>query len=704
MVDRHRFAFGTLLVLLVLVAYSSVFPAGFVWDDDVYVVENANLEDWAGLRRIWLEPQTSPQYYPLVFTSFWVEHQAFSTGPRPAHLVNIGLHALNALLLWAVLRRLGLPAAYVIALVFAVHPVHVESVAWITERKNVLSGFFYLASGLVYLSFALDRGSRTPPARRRLAGLYVAALVLFLCALLSKTVTATLPVALLLVLWWQREKVTKADVVAIVPFLALGLAMGLITAWLEVHHVGAMGEAWNLSPAERVVLAGRAIWFYARTLVWPHPLVFIYPKWSVDPQILLHYVPVAGVVAVVAAAWHARHQMGRGPLVGVLFFLVSLFPALGFFNVYPMRYSWVADHFQYLASIGVIALVVGAVDGAARRTRWPVLRVVAAAGAVAVLVPVAWQAGWKYRDLETLWLDTIAKNDTAWIAYSNLGNVRMQQERFAEARALFVQALRVKPDLAEAQNNLGTAWFRGGDLERAVEHHARAVALMPHYAEAHNNLGVDLVNQGKYAEALGHYDQALRIDPGYAMAHYNLANALTRLNRVAEAEAHYRDAIRLRKDFALAHYYLGLSLLAHGRKAEAGGHLDEAFRLMPDFALGRYEVGNALLGQGDAAGAAASYRRALEAKADYAEAHCNLGSALMKQGQTAEAIRHYREALRLKPRYAIAENNLGFALERLGSVDEALVHYEAALTIDPDYATARENLERLRASRASGRR
>lgn len=704
MIDRRTCALGALLVLLVLVAYSPVFSAGFIWDDDEYVVENGNLEDWEGLRRIWLEPRSSPQYYPLVFTSFWVERQAFGVDPGPIHATNVLLHAFNALLLWAVLRRLGLPSAYLIAVVFAVHPVHVESVAWITERKNVLSGTFYLASCLAYLAFALEGRAGTPASRARRPGLYAVALVLFLGALLSKTVTAMLPVALLLVLWWRRGRVRKADVVAIAPFLALGGLMGLTTAWLEVHHVGAAGEPWALSPVERVLLAGRAAWFYARTLVWPGPLAFIYPKWTIDTGSALHYVPALCTLAVIAVLWRARRGLGGGPLVAVLFFLVSLFPALGFLNVYPMRYAWVADHFQYLASIGVIALVVGSLDATTRQRVPQALRTAAAACLVLALALVARQAGHKYRDQETLWLDTIAKNDTAWIAYTNLGNLRVGQGRLAEARAWFDQALRVKPDLAEAHNNMGTAWFREGDVERAREHHARAVALMPQYAEAHNNLAVDLVGLGRPAEALRHYDEALRIDAGYAMAHYNLANLLSRQNRVAEAEAHYRKAIGLRRDFALAHYALGLSLLERGQKNEAVVHLDAAFRLRPDFSRGRYEVGNALLRQGDLDAAIASYSHAIEADPGYAEAHCNLGSTLMRQGRTTEAIGHYEEALRLQPRYAIAENNLGFALESLGRPDEARPHYEKALAIDPGYETAAENLKRVRPAIVRGRR
>jgi tetratricopeptide (TPR) repeat protein len=695
--DRHRLLFGSALVLLILVAYARVPAAGFIWDDDEYVADNRNLDDVEGLRRIWLDPGASPQYYPLVFTTFWLERRVFGLDPRAAHLVNIALHAVNALLLWAVLRRLALPGAYVAALVFALHPVHVESVAWITERKNVLSGAFYLASALAYLPFALPDGASR--SRTRLAVRYGAALLLFLFALLSKTVTATLPLALIVVTWAARGRVTRTDIARMAPLLVLGAAMGLSTAWLEMHHVGALGEPWQLSPVERLLLAGRAAWFYARSLVWPHPLMFIYPRWSIDPRNVMDYVPLAGVAAVLAAAWWARRSVGRWPVAGVTFFLVALFPALGFFNVYPMRYSWVADHFQYLASIGVIAGAIGVLSRLAAATRRPAIALAGAAGIVATLLPATHHATLKYRDAETLWLDTIAKNDSAWIAYNNLGNIRVSQGRYAEARALLANAVRLKPDLAEAHNNLGTALLHEGDVARAIDHHTRAVALNPAYAEAHSNLGVDHARLGRFPEALDHYARALRIDPGYAMAHYNLANLLVRLNRSAEAEEHYRQAVRIRNDLGMARFQLGRLLLDRGRWDEAEDHLTAAFQQMPAFARGYYEVANSLLRQGRAGDAIAYYARALGADPDYAEAHCNLGSALMQLGRRAEAVERYRTALRLQPRYALAANNLGFALESLGRVDEALDHYQAALEMDPAYAKASENLQRLRAAR-----
>ena len=388
----RRWLLALALVAVVAWVYRPVLSAGYIWDDDVYVAENGNLHGWQGLGRIWLSPGSSPQYYPLVFRSFWVERQVFGPSPLSHHLVNVGLHVANALLLWALLRRLNVRAAYFIAMVFAVHPVHLESVAWITERKNVLSALFFLAALGAYLRFALPsgeapvpKGAAVPDARRW----YVASLVLFLCALLSKTVTATFPAVALVILWWKQDKITARDVRRLAPFAAAGLLFGLATAWIEVHHVGALGDDWTLGPIERVLLSGRVAWFYAIKLVWPHPVMFVYPRWEVSAADPWQYVYPAATLAVVALLYLVRKRIGTAPLVAVGVFLLSLFPAMGFFNVYPMRFSYVADHFQYLPSIGVIALLAATGHWLLQRGGVEVMRVPLA---ILVVCALAWTA------------------------------------------------------------------------------------------------------------------------------------------------------------------------------------------------------------------------------------------------------------------------------------------------------------------------
>jgi protein O-mannosyl-transferase len=344
---RKEWWLGLLLLAVILLAYQPVWHAGFVWDDDNYVTKNRTLHDLSGLRQIWFDTKATPQYYPLVYTTFWVEYHVWKLNPLGYHIVNELLHALGAILLWRVLKRLELPGAWLAAAIFALHPVNVESVAWITERKNVLSGVFFFAAAWAYLRFAGETGSQK---RRR--GWWLAGLLLFVCALLSKTAACSLPVVLLLARWWKQKRLEWGDVLPLVPFFVVGLGLGLQTAWLEKHHVGAGGAEWSASFAERWLIAGRALWFYAGKLFWPVNLTFVYPRWQLDVGIWWQWLFPAGALATVATLWFGRKKFGGGPLAAILIFASTLFPILGFLNVYYMRYSFVADHFQYFAEIG----------------------------------------------------------------------------------------------------------------------------------------------------------------------------------------------------------------------------------------------------------------------------------------------------------------------------------------------------------------
>ena len=393
---------------LLFFAYSTAISGGFIWDDDDYVTENQTLRSMDGLRAIWLDPSATPQYYPLVHTTFWAEYQAWELWAPGYHIVNVLIHGLNALLLWRLLHRLQVPAAALVALVFAVHPVHVESVAWITERKNVLSGLFYLSAALCFLrywDFTREQGSDETRRWRW----FVAMHACFLCALLSKTVAATLPAALLVLVWWKRGGIRVRHVVELLPMFALGIGLGLLTVWLEKHQVGASGIDWELSFVDRCLIAGRAIAFYATKLVWPAELIFNYHRWEIDSSLAWQYAFPAIVIAVMIVLWALRNRIGRGPLAAVLFFAGTLFPALGFFDVYPMRFSFVADHFQYLASIGVITLIIASASLLFARLEQAWMGKLLAGCVVTLLVMQTFRQGMIYKDLEVLWRDTLDK-------------------------------------------------------------------------------------------------------------------------------------------------------------------------------------------------------------------------------------------------------------------------------------------------------
>jgi len=528
---------AAIILLATLSAYMPAIQGGFVWDDDVYVTNNATLRTVEGLRHIWLEPGATPQYYPLVFSTFWLEYRLWGLQPLGYHIVNVLLHVLAALLLWCVLHQLSLPGAWLAAAIFALHPVHVESVAWITERKNVLSGLFYLAATLAYFRFS-------PPGRessigRRAWGFYACAFAVYLCALLSKTATCSWPVAMLLVLWWKRDPLQKRDIVPLLPLFVIGLAMGVTTVWVERNLVGAEGVEWSLNMVERCFIAGRAVWFYLGKLIYPVSLSFIYPRWSMDTTQLSASMYLVAIVILLLVLRVLRHRIGKGPLVAALFFVGTLGPALGFFPVYFMRYTFVADHFQYLASIGPIALAATLLT---RAWRWPdrpasirIKRVRPWVGGslsvvlLMVLAAATWQRSGVYTNAETLWRDTLAKNPLAWMAHNNLGQMLWQQGKYEDAERHFAEYVKLRPGDPEAHNHLANALARRRNLEGAAFHYQEAIRLKPDQAQPYLNLGTVRDLQGQPAEAAEHYSAALRLAPEYAQARRNLARLLYRV-------------------------------------------------------------------------------------------------------------------------------------------------------------------------------
>ena len=566
MLSKRNWLLGLAIVLMTILVYLPAIQGGFVWDDDAYVTENQLLTSPKGLVRIWLEPLSTPQYYPLVFSSFWLEYQLWRLRPIGYHVVNVLLHATSALVLWLLLKRLCIPGAWLAAAVFALHPVHVESVAWVTERKNVLAGLFYLISALYLVRFfGLDREEQEQSSHSWY--LYVAALILFACALLSKTVTCSLPAAIILVLWWKRGRVIWREVVSLVPFILLGLAFGLLTVWVERHHVGATGSSWELSFLERCLIAGRALWFYAGKLVWPGELIFNYPHWRIDSSVWWQYVYPLGAIMMILVLWTFRQTIGRGPLVAVLFFCGTLFPALGFFNTYPMLFSYVADHFQYLASIGLIALAVGALTRIAliRPARLQQIGVCLGLGVLLLLGINTWHQSRIYTDQETLWRDTLEKNPDSWLAHNNLAAVLVKRGRFKQAIDHYYEVLRLRPDYAEAHNNLGGLLETQGRYMKAIAHYTEALRLDHDYAEAHNDLGALFMQLGMYDKAIGHISEALRLAPDYAEAHNNLGVLLMRQGMIRRAVGHYSEALRLKPNFTEARYNLEFALRKMGK-------------------------------------------------------------------------------------------------------------------------------------------
>jgi len=670
---------GGLIVLLVFLAYLPALRGGFIWDDDAYVTHNPTLHDLGGLQRIWFELGAVPQYYPMVHTTFWLEYHLWGLHPVGYHLINVLLHAAAAIFLWQVLLRLRIRGAWLAAVLFALHPVCVESVAWITERKNVLSAVFYFTAALAFLRFvALEE----PDGPNRLRWYwYLGALVLFMAALLSKTVTCTLPAALLLVCWWKKGRVQRGEILPLLPFFALGVGLGLITAWMEKFHVGAQGAEWSLTFADRCLIAGRALWFYAGRLVWPAHLTFIYPRWKIEPEVWWQWLFPVAAVGVVAGLWLARRRIGKGPLVAVLFFAGTLGPALGFVNVYPMRFSFVADHFQYLASVGLITLCA---VGLARMPR------VMPATLVVLLGALTWQQAGIYRNLETLWRDTLANNPDCWMAHNNLGKYLINEGRIEEAMEHYHKAIQINPNNPEGLTGLGIALAAKGRFDEEIENYRKAIQINPDFYGAPYNLGIALAARGQFDEAIENYYKAIQINPNSFNALNNLGNALAAKGRFDEAIKNYRQAIQINPNFSGALDNLGSALAAKGQ-------FDEAIE---------------------------NYRKAIQINSTRPETFSHMGMTLGQLGRTREAVAQYREALRLNPNLAVALNNLAWVLAtspddglrngteavRLGERACELTHYDEPLFIGtlaaayaesgrfPEAATTAEKAEQLATS------
>ncbi len=653
---------GCLIIAATLGAYWPALHGDFVFDDPYWTtgVEKL-LRDPSGLWEIWTNPKALQQYYPVTGTSFWLDYQLWHWWTLPYHVENVLLHAAAALLLWRLLQKLEVPGAWLAGALFALHPVMVESTAWITERKNVLSMFFFLAALLAYGRFTSFWKEEESPARR--GWFYALALVLFVGALLSKITAFALPAVLLLLCWWKRGRIRgKEDVLPTLPFFALSIGLGLGVAWLEKHHVGAQGADWDLSWPERILVAGRVPWFYLGKLLWPFHQSLIYPQWRLEAGSVLPWLFPLGSGAVLLSAWLLRGRLGRGPVVALFFFAGTLLPVLGLMNFYWMRFSFVGDHLVYLSSAGLLALGAALVVRGAERLRQPLLPLGFALLVLPLLAVLTWREAGQYQDEETLWRTTISRNPACWMAHNNLGEALRQKGRAEEAMIHYRKALEIKPDYAEAHNNLGAPLLQKGQVDEALVQYQKALEIKPDYAVAHNNLGNALLRKGQVDEAIRHCQKALEIKPNFAVAHNSLGEALRQKGRTDDAMTHYLKAVTINPDFAEAHYNLGNAFIRNGDTTRAMVHYLKVLELNPAHAAAHNNLGTVFIQKGRVEEAMAHYRMALEINPDYMEAYKNLGNTLLEKGQAREAAAHHEEAVRTNPRNLIALNSLAWIL------------------------------------------
>ena len=656
---RRDWLRALLLLALVFIAYNRVFRAGFIWDDESHLTRNLCVIGPLGLKEIWTTTQAV--YYPLVLTTFWALHKFVGLNPLFYHALNVLLHAISAILLWRVLRLLEVRGAWLGAALWALHPVIVQSVAWVTELKNTQSCLFYLVSILFFLKWE-DHGeavSRLPQRRigDRRSLVFALSLLFFILATLSKPSVVMLPFVLALCIWWMRGKIRWRDMLALAPFALISVVASAWTIWEQRFHARAVGPDWAQTFPERLIVAGKAIWFYLGKLVWPHPLIFIYPRWDVDSSKVVAYLPLLAAIAGLVALWFIQAKWGRALFFAATCYVVSLFPVLGFFSVFFFRYSFVSDHFQYLASMGPLALAGAAIatllgrfyktpadfmshpDALPRSgstiasPRW---RLVLSGGLCGILLVslgfLTWLQTAEYHNLFALYTGTLQKNPGCWMAHYNFGIVLSEQ----------------------------------GEADQAIDHYRRAVDLRPDYAEAHYNLGRLLVKEGRLDDAIAHYERAAAINPADAEAQNNL----------------------------------GVTLFGIGRADDAIAHYQKALEIWPDYAEASCNLANALIAKGDFDGAIARYTACLAAIPDQEEAQYNLASALLRRGRTDEAIIQYQKVLEMHPGSADTHANLGSAWLSKGRVRDAIVEYTKALQISPDNLAALSNLAWLLATSA----
>lgn len=645
-----------MLFLSVLAAYAPALNGGFLWDDDAHILKGP-MTTMHGLWRIWFDLGSTQQYYPLLFTASWVEHHLWGDAVLGYHLNNVVLHVVSSFLVVAIMRRLSLPGAWLGGFLFALHPVCVESVAWMSEQKNTLSMVFYLTAALLYLRYDERRDWRV----------YLASFFIFILALLSKTVTATLPGGLLVLFWWQRGKLEwRRDVLPLIPWFILGAAAGSLTSWVERKYVGAEGPDFEMAYLDRILLMGRIPFFYLGKLLWPANLIFIYPHWTVSAAVWWQYLFPFGALLLLALAIMVAKRC-RWPLAILLLFEGTLTPVSGLLHVFPFEYSYVADHFQYFASLAILAPLASVITLGSKRLlpgRNGLARL-----AQAVPICVLWaltfhQAGF-YRDAVVIYRNTLAQNPSCWMAYNNLGFIYGQLGRAPEAIQEFKEAIAIKPDWM-AYDNLGFIYNELGRTPEAIQEFEEALAIKPDAAEAHDNLGLALSKIGRAKEAIEQYEEALRIEPDMPNAHYNFGNALLGIGQPRDAIEQYELALKAEPDDANVHVNLGVAFFQVGQTLDAIVQYEEALRSNPTDVDTHINLGSALTAVGRNQDAIDQYEQALRINPNDADACNNLGWSLLQEGQVNKAIDQFQEALRLRPGFAAAQKNLQMARRRAG--------------------------------------
>jgi protein O-mannosyl-transferase len=630
------------------IAYLPAIQGGFIFDDEILLTHNNLVKAGDGLFRIWFT--TEPiDYWPITNTSFWIEWRLWGMNPTGYHVTNLFLHVADSLLVWLVLRRLRIPGAFLAGLLFAVHPVNVESVAWIAQRKNLLAMLFFLTAILLYLRSdnSLCR-AESPRTSRMTAVWYLLSLLAFLLAMLSKGSVAILPLILLFVIWWIRGRLGSRDFAKMLPFLVLGTILVLVNIWFQSHGSG--DPIRSASWAERLAGAGAVVWFYLYKALAPLNLMFNYPQWDIRTNQIRWWLPLFAMVAVTIFLGVFRQHVWRKPLLFAwAYFCIALLPVVGFVDVYFMKYSLVADHYQHIALVAVVALLAAFLTKMWSQATTFGRPLVGSTTflLVAALGLLTWQHSKVYASAIVLYSKAFEKNPRSWLAANNLGSELVQIGEPDDAIQYLRRAIELKPDYVQAYYNLGTALTVTGHYDEAVRNFRRALELQPDYMPGRHNLGLVLQRLGSLEEALAEFNATLPADDEVLQANFNVGNVLVKLGQPREAIAYYRNAIILQPELAQAHFNLANTLASLGETNEA----------------------------------IESYQQAIRFKTDYAEAHFNLANLFLNSGRPEEAVDRYLAALRAEPGYAEACANLAGAYASLGNRNDAIAAAERSIAM-----------------------
>jgi len=558
--------------------YWPALQGAWIWDDSLYFYQNPLLNEPNRLWKAWFQPGSFIEYYPIEETIQWLQWQLWGNNTLGYHLTNLGLHLTGAFVVWRLLSKFGLRLAWVGGLIFAVHPMMVESVAWISEFKNTLSLPPFLLAACAYIDY-VERGRRAD---------YLRALALFLVAMLCKIGVAPFPVIIFLYVWWKRRRIGWNDCLATIPFFVISLILGWVTAWCGneylQHQLKVPATVDVGGFLSRIALAGQTLSFYFTKCFWPLGPLPIYPQWKIDPASPMEYLPWFALAATFYWLWQRRQGWGRNVLLGLGFFILMLAPFLGFIPVSYMSFTWVMDHFLYVPIIGLIGIVVAGLENLDSRLS-PALHPLRT-GILTVLISLlVFESHWyaaAFTGDETFWTYTIDRNPDAWLAHNNLGKILLDVGEPDQARQHFETVIRLQPRLGEPYCNLGTALAKLVRMPEAFAAFRQSLKLDPYSPEANNDVGILLAQTGHMDDAIAHFDLALKGHPHYTDAHVNLGNAFLLTGRTSEAIQQFQAAVEIDPSSLSAHDDLALALSQAGRYTEAVDHFRRALQLDPN--------------------------------------------------------------------------------------------------------------------------